>query len=177
MNVLALDTSIRACGVGLFAEGRLSWTTLRPPTDGVLEYRSEQLVSSLQDWIRGHLPLRNSRIHCALVEMPSFQDSERGRIAAAGGGLVKLGFVAGYLASFLARCSVVDRVHLVLPVQWKGCLSKLQTRQRLEQHPAFQKTLEGARYDHNAADAMGMIQWWLSRQRRHVFSKPTIIYL
>jgi hypothetical protein len=169
-SYLAIDTSITACGIALYVDtGHLTFGTLRPIKEGTMEDRAENLWDKVTSFTK------NEYIDYALIEMPTFQESNKGVVAATSGGLIKLAFTAGYLAARLYP-KAYD-VRLITPPQWKGMVSKDQTRERILRHSLLGPHLNGFDFDHNASDAIGMIAWALEDKPKMDLSKAMIVKL
>jgi hypothetical protein len=172
VNILAIDTSIAACGVALFRDNQINCNTIRTDADDTAVERCQLIWDKLTNLFYDKSGIR--RLDVVLIEYPTFQQSDRGRIAAAGGGLIKIATVAGYLAAKLDSCK---QVKFITPSMWKGMLSKDQTRSRIMKHKLLGPQLSLMKFDHNAADAVGMIEWYISRVQKVDFSKAEIIQL
>lgn len=174
---IAVDTSIAACGIAMYVPSfrtvpaKLTFGTLRPNKDGPVNWRAADLWDRVKTFT-GVLPIEDVEV---FIEMPTFQQSGKGVIAAVDGGLIKLAFVAGYLSGMFADSYA--SVRLITPSLWKGMLSKDQTRERILRHPILGKHLQDFKFDHNASDAIGMIAWAMADQRKLDISKAEITTL
>lgn len=163
-GVLAIDPSIRACGVATLYRGKIRLATLRPSRQGDLPQRCLSLWTQLQNWLTE--PVKH-----LIVEYPTFQDTAKGRTAAVSGHINKLAFVCGYLCCGLV--STVETTTLVTPQEWKGFWSKQRTREHVLAH-RIGKQLRGKTFDHNACDAAALALYYVDRRPRFVLSRALI---
>lgn len=165
---IAIDPSINACGVAYCHEGKVKAGTLRPVHSTDLIVRCMSLISKLDGFLY-HEHITRATV---LIEWPTFQNSERGRMAAVQGDIIKLGCVCGWLGAWLvSRC---ESVRHVTPQQWKGCLDKDTTWARTVRRFAPGTFSEGL--DHNAHDAVALMIWGMDQNSKIPITKKTIVY-
>lgn len=165
---------------------RVGWASLRLPLDAECAYRlkagwqygSIKLNGDiLSDKMRCLDPLfeRCGAISHLVVELPTFFNSEAGRIAVREGHIIKLSIMLGYI---MGRLDLWEPdVTMYTPAQWKGMVPKDVTRKK------FFRTFKDAAvmdawgrrltYDHDTIDAIMMLHHFLTRVKMTNIKKST----
>lgn len=170
MNIIAIDPSIRACGIAIIRGKDIEAHTVYPSTEGDLPQRCAALWHRLALWLALG-PMKDMKL---VIEYPTFQDTPRGRAAAVAGNINTLSMVCGYLCARLV--SSVETTELITPQRWKGMESKDVTKLRVLAHP-IGKQLAEHRLDHNAFDAAGLALWKLEKRAKFNLKLAKVIYL
>lgn len=160
---------------------RVGWASLRLPLEPDSPHRlsagwkwgSIKLQGdSLSDRMRSLEPLfeRCGAIDHLVVELPTFFNSEAGRIAAKEGHIIRLSIMLGYIMGKLELWE--PDVTMYTPAQWKGMVPKDVTRKKFLR--TFKDSMRvdawgrAPTYDHDTIDAIMLLHFFLTRVKMSV---------
>lgn len=151
--ILAVDPSVRFCGVAVFRDGRLVTSDLLSPRNARREEDEYLRAADVYRQVRSVYDLYTcTRM---VLEVPAHWATE-GFVARESGNLQKLIFLCGMLST------IATRTTLVQPHEWKGQMKKKVMRNRfLEDYGHFYRGVDLAKVNHNVMDAIGLGHFYL----------------
>lgn len=171
-HILAIDPSINQIGWALLElpYQEYSLTSLEAGWKfSTFNLRGEGLqdkIRHLDVWLR-RMMFSNPVIYL-VGEMPTFFNSEKGRIAARMNWTIQLGVLLGFI---MARLECEARYTFYTPAQWKGTMTKEVTKKRFLRTFTDATNWKWIDADHNTIDAIMLLHYWVS-QRREKLSSP-----
>ena len=158
--LVGIDPSIKTVGFAVLDDSGLRTCTFR--------LQGESLVERLESLrLKFRIHLGNSKPDVIVCEFPSYQDSERGRIAAVSGDTLGLAAVCGFVAYHFRGCKMIL---FPTPREWKGTVKKHVTARRFGKWTGVPE--ERYPLDHET-DAAMMIRWAMPRVA--VLLSPSLI--
>src|SRR5215475_15517828 len=151
MNIiLAIDPSVNNLGWAVYYSGGtpndLCGTHYDPVTQiyrrswnyGLFNPNNSQLATSLCRYFLDALGTQHYRITKVVVEIPTFFNSQVGRIAAKQGHTTRLAWIDGFIAGYYHLES--GSYSEYTPAEWKGTMSKAMTRSKMIRDFKLNKT-------------------------------------
>lgn len=157
MTFLAIDPSIRSIGwATFFGNPHMISNSLQDWEYGVFKPDPEHIYDSIRYFIRSKRFL--SRVDKLILELPNFQNSEKGRIAAKQGYTTQLGIVVGYIMGLIDLTQ--EDVFLYPPIVWKGTVPKEVTLAKLKRDFKNSNRILDS-LNHDTIDAIGLLRFHL----------------
>lgn len=160
ITLLAIDPSIRSIGWATFNGDPHNIANSLNHKEwhyGVFNPDRERLYDSIKDNFITNFP----RIDRLIIEVPTFQNSEKGRIAAKEGYTTQLGIIVGYLMGLIAIPQA--QMYLYPPIVWKGNVPKEITLAKLKREFNNSDWILDSLKD-DTVDAIGMLKYYLTTQ-------------
>lgn len=154
--ILAIDPSVRSIGWATFTgTPHLISDSLSVDWDyGIFKPDPKYIYDSIHQFFTTEYP----RVSELIIEMPNFQNSEKGRIAAKQGYTTQLGIVVGYIMGLVDHPQ--EKLFLYPPIVWKGTVPKKVTLAKLKRDfPKSHRVLD--ELGHDAIDAIGLLRFHL----------------
>jgi len=149
MELVAIDPGTKETGIAVFQRGYLVHAVLCRDKHKDWKIRCQQIRLQVSIFCC-------QQIDCAIIELPSYEFSVRGRAAARTDSTIKLAYLCGLIGATL---EAEDGIHLVTPRQWKGGLPKTVTAQRVKDKYSLIKD----ETNHNVLDAVAIGDWYLRK--------------
>jgi len=172
-TILAIDPSINNLGWAVYHSGgtpndlhgtyyddyrqvyRNSWNY------GLFNPDNSRLPTSLCRYFLDAISANSYRITKAVVEMPTFFNSQVGRIAAKQGHTSRLAWIDGYVAGYfhLEDGSYTEYT----PTEWKGTMTKAMTRAKMIRDFNLSQTDRALNLKDDTIDAIMLLKYYLEQ--------------
>lgn len=163
-HILAVDPSIRACGFALASHGKARENRGFSLTEsGVIVSKSDvnrweridQITDDLQEMVPESVRSGDQNM-VVVVEMPQAMKSAQGQAAANAGDTLILAALVGSIRAAMREYGMVS-VECLTVSKWKGNAPKRITQRRIAKR-------WGEFMDHNEADAVGILDWYVNKR-------------
>lgn len=154
MIILGIDPSVNNVGLALYNTETKELTTRTFHPSLKLKSHLPSLSVEICRFISVVFLQKEKKIDCLVIEMPQWENSQRGKIAGQQGYTLDLAYIVGFCGGRLGL-NPLD-INVPTPNLWKGQVSKSTTENRMRKR--FK--LEDAKSDHEF-DAIGLVAWFL----------------
>lgn len=155
MIILGIDPSVNNVGLALYNTETKELTTRVFHPSLRLKSHLPSLSVEICRFISVVFLQKGKKVDKLIIEMPQWENSQRGKIAGQQGYTLNLAYLVGFFSGYF-RLNPLD-VYIPTPLLWKGQTPKSATENRMRKR----YNLITVRLSDHEFDAIGLIDWFL----------------